>query len=256
VTLSTAGAAGSFAGLDSTRDLARASGLATSAFDALHGVGNLNESIGLAGGVVNAGSAMSKLAQQISDQRSAIASLRPLIPEIPDRLVMPEPMRIPELRIPPNPLHETNKRLASIEERFDRMESIALNGAEIATDLQASAATFLAKFEKASANNDRTSSRAIWLGIIAILIAVAMPVAQVFYTELWRAPADSASQQAAIAEMKSQIKRLEDAQRAAAYELARVLSSGNRELTETLRNLRNLVIEQQKRSIVPPGAKP
>jgi hypothetical protein len=244
-----------FAGLHPARDLAGTISSVTSAIDAAKGVRSLDESIRLAGGGVDASSTMSKIARQISDQRSAIASLKPLMPEMPELFVVPEPVRIPELRLPPNPLYETNERLASIEQRFNRMESIALNGAEIATDLQASAATFLTKFEKASSDNDRTSRRAIWLGIVAVLIAVAMPVVQIFYAELWRAPADSASQQTAITDMKSQIKALEDTQRAAADELAKVLSSGNSELATTLGDIRKLLIEQQKRSITPPQTK-
>jgi hypothetical protein len=246
-----------FAGRNSAQVLAAASGSVTSAIDALKGARSFDESVRFAGGALDTGSALGKLARQISDQQSAIAALRPLVPEMPERFVLPELMRAPELRLPPNPLHETNRRLASIEQRFDRMESIALSGAEIATGLQASAAIFLTKFEKASADNDRTSSRAIWLGIIAVLIAVTMPVAQILYTELWRAPADSTSQQAAITDMKRQIKGLEDTQRTAADELAKVLSSGNTEMTSALRDIRNLLIEQQKRPpIVPSEAKP
>lgn len=115
---------------------------------------------------------------------------------------------------------------------------------------------FLIKFEKASADNDRTSSRAIRLGIMAILIAITTAVAQVFYTEFWRAPADSTSQQAAIADVKGQIKGLEDTQRTAAEELAKVLSAGNSEMTEALHDIRRLLMEQHKRSTPAPDTKP
>lgn len=238
--------------LNSARDLAGVSGAMASAVDALKSVHGLDESLRLAG-VASVAPAMSKIARQISDQQNAIASLRPLVSEMSERFTAPEPLRLPEL--PPNPLHETNKRLANIEQRFNRMESIALDGAEIATGLQASAATFLIKFEKASANNDRTSGRAVWLGIAAILIAVAMTAVQILYTELWRAPADSTSQQAAITDMKSQIKDLENTQRAVADELAKVLSKSNSELTATLHDIRNLLAEQQKRTVAPPEMK-
>lgn len=212
---------------------------------AFKGIDSFKDEMNLAG--VDVG--LSGLAQQIADQQNAIASLRPLIPEMPQlavnkRAAFPD-LHMPEIRLPPNPLHETNERLASIENRFNRMETIALNGAEIATSLQASAATFLAKFEKASGDNDRTSRRVVWLALVAIVIAVAMPVAQVLYTELWRAPADSASMQAAITDMKSEIKGLQDTQKMASDELAKVLSSGNADMTNALRDIRKLLVKRQ-----------
>jgi len=227
-----------------------------SATDAMKGIGGLSEAARIASGSLGADSAFTKLARQIADQQHAIASLRPHIPAMPERVAMPDRFSIPEVRMPPNPLHETNKRLASIERRFEQMESIALNGAEIATGLQASAAVFLTKFEKASQDNDRTSSRAIWIGTMAILIAVITPIAQVFYTEMWRAPADSASMQAAITDMKGEIKALQTTQKTAADELAKVLSAGNSESTAALRDIRNLLAAQQKPATLPLPAKP
>lgn len=236
-------------------DLSGLQEAAASVAGALKGVEGLTDQMQLAG--LDGG--LSKVAQKIADQQSAIASLRPLIPEMP-RLSVREPMEFPVLRaheldIPPNPIHETNERLASIEQRFNRMEKIALDGAEIATGLQASAATFLAKFEKASSDNDRTSARVVWLAFVAIVIAIAMPVAQVFYTELWRAPADSASTQIAIADMKGEIKALQDTQKMASDELAKVLSFGNADMASALRDIRNLLMEQQKRTVVVPPSK-
>ncbi|MBO0903458.1 hypothetical protein [Jiella sonneratiae] len=100
---------------------------------------------------------------------------------------VPKVVRVPSLPpLPPNPLNETNKRLARIESRFDQLQNVATEGAQIATGLQASAAEFLLKFEQAAAENDRTASRAIRIGVIAIVIAVAMPTLQIAYSEYRR----------------------------------------------------------------------
>lgn len=241
---------------DYQRDLSAIRESMASAAQTFKGIESVKDQMKLAG----FDTGLSKVVQQIADQQSAIASLKPAIPEMPG-LSMPErkfsDLRTPEMRIPPNPIHETNKRLARIDQRFNRMEKIALDSAEIATGLQASAATFLAKFEKASSDNDRTSARVIWLARVAIVMAVAMPVAQVFYTELWRAPADSASMQAAIVDMKREISGLQDTQKAASEELGKVLSSGNADRTNALREIRDLLAEQRKKSVVViPGAEP
>jgi hypothetical protein len=57
--------------------------------------------------------------------------------------------------------------------------------------------------------------------------------------------------QAAITDLKGEIKALQDTQKVASDELAKVLSSGNADMTNALRDTRNLLIEQQKRNVVP-----
>jgi hypothetical protein len=57
--------------------------------------------------------------------------------------------------------------------------------------------------------------------------------------------------QAAITDLKGEIKALQDTQKVASDELAKVLSSGNADMTNALRDTRNLLIEQQRRNVVP-----
>ena len=191
------------------------------------------------------GSASAKLAEQIAEQSRMIETLQP---KFPDSLLHNEtightfpiePMQLPE--IPPNPIIETNRRLRQIENRFDQMHSVATNAAGIATGLQAHAAEFLQKFEKAAHENDRSAGRAIWLGAIAVLIALIMPAAQIAYTEFWRVPADSADMQSVIAEMRSEISSLKEAQVLAAERLAKEIETSNNETATALREIGSIL---------------
>lgn len=146
----------------------------------------------------------------------------------------PEIMDLDKLK---NPIHETNDRLERIEQRFENMLDVAANGAEIATDLQAHAAEFLVKFENAASNNDRSAARAIYLGAIAIMIALAMPLVQILYTELWRVPQDSAAVEAMIREMQTEITTLRQTQIEAADRISTALERSDEQLIEILRDV-------------------
>jgi hypothetical protein len=147
---------------------------------------------------------LSSIFDSIGEQRRLLANLAP--PSIPP---MPEhfsrPLAFPEIR---NPTHETNERLEDIVERFDKMEKIALKGAEIATGLQSYAADFLVKFERAAAETDVSARRAVWIGLVAIGISIAMPVAQMALETLATKPADVAALADAVQDLRATIADL------------------------------------------------
>lgn len=193
-------------------------------------------------------SSMGKIAKQLTEQHRSIDALR-----MPSPSNGIEPPRIPDLHIPPNPIHETNDRLERIEQRFERMLDVAANGATIATGLQAHAAEFLVKFEKAASDNDRSAARAIRLGAIAIVIALAMPLAQILYTELWRVPQDSASMATVITDMQAEIATLRQTQIETAERIASALESSDQQLVEALRDVARSLASQQPELADEPG---
>jgi hypothetical protein len=153
---------------------------------------------------------LERISRRIADHQKELGAIR--LPEMPK---MPEPRPLPAFdiaQIPPNPVHETNDRLASIEDRFDRLEGLAIDAAEIAADLQKTAVNFLATFQKAASDNDHTASLAIKLTMVAVVIALVSLVAPIVYTEWWRAPNDAAEMRAVIAEMRGEIASLREAQ--------------------------------------------
>ncbi|WAX93461.1 hypothetical protein N7E70_017420 [Aminobacter sp. NyZ550] len=185
------------------------------------------------GGIAGENSSLGRLAEQIGAQKSAIDAMRLHETEIP---------RIPELPpMPPNPIFETNRRLERIEERFEQMQVIATDAAEIATGLQGAAAEFLQKFEKAAADNDRTAGRAIWIGVIAVFIAVAMPAAQIIYSEYRREPSNGAEVQAALEAMQAELSTMRNTQTIANDRFTEALATSDSETAAILRDIRGLL---------------
>lgn len=156
---------------------ARAAGHLSAVEEAMRPFDGINDRMKHLTELAGGQSAIGKVAQQIAEQQKAIDALR-----VPDifadlRTAEREHIHIPALRmpeLPPNPILETNRRLERIERRFEEMQDVAANAATIANGLQAHAAEFLVKFEKAATDNDRSAGRAIRLGAIAILIAIAI----------------------------------------------------------------------------------
>ena len=189
-------------------------------------------------------SAIGRVAKQIADQQRAIEAMRPHIPE---DLAKPEPPRLPnieQIKLPPNPIFETNERLERIEERFEQMQGIATDAAQIANGLQGAAAEFLQKFEKAAADNDRTAGRAIWIGVVAVIIAIAMPAVQIGYSEFRRTPDNGPEIQSALEDVQAEVAGLRDAQAEASAQLGEVINSSDDETATILREIRDLLSER------------
>lgn len=192
-------------------------------------------------------SAIGRVAKQIADQQRAIEAMRPHIPE---NLAKPEPPRLPnpeQIKAPPNLTLETNERLERIEKRFEQMQGIATDAAQIANDLQAAAAEFLQKFEKAAADNDRTAGRAIRIGVIAAFIAFAMPTVQIVYTEFWRTPDNGPEIQSALEDVQAELAGLRNAQAQALAQLGAIIVSSNDETAKVLREIRDLLSKPSTR---------
>ncbi len=161
---------------------------------------------------------LTSLVEKLGHQERALRAMKESAPlseinrTLDDNLVSASQVRIPDFALPPNPVHETNDRLHRIERQFEKIQDVAANGAEIATGLQSYAAEFLQKFELAATDNNQSAKRAIWLGGIAVLIALLVPVLQIAYAEFWRAPNDAATTQAIILDMKAELNALREAQ--------------------------------------------
>ena len=206
--------------------------------------GNLHDRMATLGAAVGPDSSIGRLAEQIGAQQSAVDRLRGLglhEPPDTDAFRTPETFSIPEITIPPNPLFETNERLERIEERFEQMQDVATNAAQIATGLQAASAEFLQKFETAASDNDRAAGRAIWIGVIAVFIAIAMPAAQIIYSDLRRSPDSGPALQAALEEMRTELSATREAQTAASNRLNEAIAQSNGETAAILRDIRDLL---------------
>lgn len=189
-------------------------------------------------------SAIGRVAKQIADQQRAIDAMRP---DVSGALASPEPPRMPridQIKFPPNPILETNERLQRIEERFEQMQDIATDAAQIANSLQGAAAEFLQKFEKAAQDNDRTAGRAIWIGVVAVIIAIAMPAVQIGYSEFRRAPDNGAEIQSVLEDMQVELTGLRQTQADAVIQLGEVINASDDGTAAILREIRDLLSER------------
>jgi hypothetical protein len=186
-------------------------------------------------------SAVGRVAKQIADQQRALKAIRP---NIRDDIAKPEPPRlsnIEQIKVPPNPIVETNERLERIEERFEQMQDIATDAAQIANGLQGAAAEFLQKFEEAAKENDRTAGRAILIGAVAVIIAIAMPAVQIGYSEFRRTPDYGPKIQSVLEDVQAEAAGLRDAQAEASAQLGEIIDSSNYETATILREIRDLL---------------
>jgi hypothetical protein len=213
------------------------------AFEPYRGLQDRMKNLGLSAGE---DSAIGRIAKQISDQQRAIEATRQLIPEVNSN---PEPAKLPkieDIEFPPNPIFETNERLERIEERFEQIQGIATDAAEIANGLQGAAAEFLEKFEKAATDNDRTAGRAIWIGVVAVIIAIAMPAVQIGYSEFRRTPDNGPEIQSALEDLQAEVAGLRDAQAEASAQLGEVINASDDVTATILREIRDLLAKNSE----------
>jgi hypothetical protein len=108
---------------------------------------------------------------------------------------------------PPNPIHETNDRLGDMTERLENLVGFGENALQIMNGLQVASAEFLDDFSTEAEKNSKAANKAIWVGIFAVLFSVA----QIGYTEFWRAPQDTVAMDAALASIRVEIDELQNA---------------------------------------------
>ncbi len=111
------------------------------------------------------------------------------------------------LKPPPNPTHETNKRLGDMTKRLENLVGFGENALRIMNGLQVASAEFLENFSTEAEKNSKAAKIAIWVGIFAVLCSVA----QIGYSEFWRAPQDNVAMDAALASIRGEIDELQTA---------------------------------------------
>lgn len=194
-------------------------------------------------------SSLGRLSKQIAEQSRAIDSAREFARQdalhrsITESMAVPTPPRLPEIKIPENPQYEANRRLRSIEDRFEQIHELANDAATIATGLQASAAEFLHQFEEAADKNNRAAKKAIWIGVIAVVSTVLTSIAHIIYSELRREPDVAAYLHASIDETRIELLGSNESQQAQIDGLRDAFISAERESAEILRDIR-LLLEQ------------
>lgn len=141
------------------------------------------------GTLAEGGEAMKSMREMLDRQRALIEAVKiptmpkidiPRFPEIPGpgayvghpNIEGHSKPTLPDLRLPPNPIHETNEKLEHISQRFEAMLQIMANASEIATRIQSHADNFITQFDEASRKTDASAKKAIGVAFAAILITI------------------------------------------------------------------------------------
>ena len=164
-----------------------------------------------------------------------------------DTMIDREPVvpRIDYLKIPENPIVETNRKLDRIEKQFSQISTIAHDSAQVATDLQAYAAEFLQKFEKAAEDTNKSGGKAIKVGWLALAIAIVVGLGQIYAPTLLRDQEAEKSRQTVIG-LIAEISTLRAEQSAANERLIAALATADQATAEAIREAVTDLATQQE----------
>lgn len=162
-----------------------------------------------------------------------------------DSMVSPEPVipNLDHLHIE-SPIVETNRKLERIESQFSQISAIAHKSAQVATDLQAYAAEFLQKFERAAEDANQSGSKAIKVGWLALAIAVVVGAGQIFAPTLMRDQEAEALRQSVVS-LNAEISTLRAEQSAASERLIEALANSDEATANALREALSAIVAQQ-----------
>lgn len=208
--------------------------------------------------IAGAASALGGVALKIADQQRALEALHPqgdnmgafLDRSVEDVLgirdiAAPPALDLPKLPpLPPHPALETNKRLERIERRFEQMQDIAQNSAQItnglhasAAEIQASVKTFLSEFKTAAKDSDASTRRATYLAVLALIVAVATPIYQAWMEK----PNSDPVLQASVEQLRAELTALREQQAEASDRLTETLNAADQDTVTVLRDIRDVL---------------
>ena len=139
---------------------------------------------------------------------------------------------IRDLKLPQNPVHDTNEMLPNVVDRLDSMRALMLQMGETVRTLSQSASEFLVAFGAASDKADRSSRRAILIA----MCAVGVTLAQIGYSE-WRSRQDQAAATITIEEIQDRIASVAAAERKNAELLLGDAQEGNKAIVSSLERI-------------------
>jgi|GEM_PF-5834954 len=184
-------------------------------------------------------SALGKIANDIAAQKRALDSWETRSLDA-DRLAAARPIHISELRIPENPLVETNKRLARIESQFELISEVARESSQTAVGLQASAAEFLQKFEKAADDTNKSGSKAMLVALIAVLITIFQTASPYVLPD-----GDAAALRQTVSDLQGEISSMRAEQAESSQRLIEVLATRDHETAAAVRQAVEAVLAAQ-----------
>lgn len=151
---------------------------------------------------------------------------------------------IPEIPLIENPSVETNRKLDRIEKQFSQISIIARDSAQVATDLQAYAAEFLQKFEQAADDANKSGSKAIKVGWLALAIAIVVGAGQIFAPTLIR-DQEAETLRQTVVDLNAEVATLRAEQSAANDRLIEALANSDQATASAIAEALKTIATQQ-----------
>lgn len=190
---------------DTLRDIARTPSLA----DMLPDVARPTAMTDTLQDIAQRAASFTETSRRISDTMSGVGGVLDRSP-IPTRVPLTELRMPPKLvEMPPNPAHETNKRLKEVAGQLAGLEELMVSMAETVNTVSLSAASFLVEFKAASAQADQVSKRTMFWAVVAVVSTFFLTAIQIGYSE-YQAARDGASEAAEAQAMLERLDRLID----------------------------------------------
>lgn len=177
--------------------------------------------------------------------------------------ILAQPLHSPDLKIPEDPIHDTNRSLGEVVDRLEEMNELALQTAETVGSVSNSATEFLVAFGAASNSADIASRRAIWIAAAAIVVAVVSTAFQIGYAE-WRAYQNQITTDQMVNPIFTHMEDIVAALRANTQQLSDRMDVANQSVADSLDRLATAIDElsvsmhpsegQQTDSPAPPEA--
>lgn len=194
-------------------------------------------------GVAGQHSALGKVANEIASQQRSLDTLVGARAHDIDRIYSMPPLRIPE-----NPLIETNKRLARIERQFEVVSEVARESAQTAVGLQASGAEFIQKFEKAATDTNKSGNKAMLVALVAVLITIFQTVSPFLLPD-----GDAVALRQSVEGLQAEISSMRAEQAETSQRLIDALAAGDRETAAAVREAMAPAVEPPNdKNTVPP----
>ncbi|MBN9564447.1 MAG: hypothetical protein J0H14_27540 [Alphaproteobacteria bacterium] len=166
---------------------------------------------------------------------------------------MDTPPRAPSITMPPNSALETNKLLDSLIARFGRFEDVAMQTVELVQSMNTAASGLLKSFAEGAISTERFARRSIWIAIIALLVAIFMPLFQIGY-DIWKSRQQDSETSAIVQKV---VRQLTEAQQHASDDIRRAMTdqsdrahSDQAELAKALSSLSDAIRTLRERPSV------
>ncbi len=142
----------------------------------------------------------------------------------------PPEIRMPDFRMPENPIHETNKKLGSVVDQIEDLRPMAAQAAQLIRSMNDAAIRMQADYIANAASTGRQTRIAIWIAAVSLFVsAVGLGISSFFsYQSYVDAKVSGGQADAQIKAFQAEIRALTAAQRNDQAAIAKAIMDAQR----------------------------